>query len=213
MSMPAKPEPNTAASPWVAFEDRRRARDEKRDAILRVAVGMFLSEGYHRTTLNEIARRLNITKPALYNYFGSKEEILVECYRLAHEMFEASLAKRDVNNGNGIDRLRATIRAYALIMMQTFGMCLVRVDDRDLSREAREEVRTAKRRYDDAVRACLTQGIADGSISPRDAKLAGMIVAGALNAIGLWYRPEGEASPEEIADEFAARLTEGMAAS
>jgi AcrR family transcriptional regulator len=174
-----------------------------------MAVGMFLAEGYHRTTLNEIARRLNITKPALYNYFGSKEEIVVECYRLGHGLFDAILADKEAVDGLG--RLRTMIGAYARIMTREFGRCVVRVDDRDLSDEARTAIRAAKRKYDDAIRSCLTRGIADGSISPRNPKLAGMIITGALNAIGLWYRPDGDISADDIADEFARRLTEGMA--
>src|SRR5208282_1095047 len=59
---------------------------------------------------------------------------------------------------------------------------------------------------------CLVRGIDDGSISPRDARLAGMIITGALNAIGHWYRPDGSLAPETIAQEFAVRLTEGIAA-
>ncbi len=51
----------------MPFESRRRARDEKREAVLRTAVQLFLEQGYHRVTLNNVAVRLNITKPALYN--------------------------------------------------------------------------------------------------------------------------------------------------
>ena len=69
-------------SPWMPFESRRRARDEKREAVLRTAVALFLEQGYHRVTLNHVADRLNITKPALYNYFRSKDEILFECWAL-----------------------------------------------------------------------------------------------------------------------------------
>ena len=67
----------TGQSPWMPFESRRRARDEKREAVLRTAVQLFLEQGYHGTTLNDVAERLNITKPALYNYFRSKDEILL----------------------------------------------------------------------------------------------------------------------------------------
>ena len=56
--------PTSGASPWMPFESRRRARDEKREAVLRTAVQLFLEQGYHRATLNEVAERLNITKPA-----------------------------------------------------------------------------------------------------------------------------------------------------
>src|SRR5882757_8341155 len=79
--MDAQP-PSSDTSPWMPFENRRRARDEKRDAVLRTAVQLFLEQGYHRATLNEVAERLNITKPALYNYFRGKDEILFECWAL-----------------------------------------------------------------------------------------------------------------------------------
>jgi AcrR family transcriptional regulator len=198
--------------PWAPFEDRRRARDEKRDAVLRMAVQMFLDEGYHRTTLNEVAARLNITKPALYNYFRSKEDILIECYRLGQDMFEASIAAIERESGDGLDKLRRLIRAYAEVMMTDFGMCLVRLDDRELSVEARAGVRKAKRGYDAAFRTAIAQGVADGSITPRDPKLATLVMTGSLNWIGQWYRPDGELPATALAEEFALRLTEGLAA-
>jgi len=200
------------APPWAPFEDRRRARDEKRDAVLRMAVQMFLEEGYHRATLNEVAARLNITKPALYNYFRSKEDILIECYRLGQEMFEASIAGIERESGDGLDKLRRLIRAYAYVIMADFGMCLVRLDDRELPVGVRAAVRKAKRGYDAAFRTSIAQGVADGSITPRDPKLATLVITGSLNWIGHWYKPDGELSAAAIADEFAARLTEGLAA-
>jgi AcrR family transcriptional regulator len=199
-----------ASPPWTPFEDRRRARDEKRDAVLRMAVQMFLDEGYHRTTLNEVAARLNITKPALYNYFRGKEDILVECYRLGQEMFEESITGIERESGDGLDKLRRLIRAYAEVMMTDFGVCMVRLDDRELSAEARAGVRRAKRRYDAAFRATIAQGVADGSITPCDPKLATLVIAGSLNWIGQWYKPGGDLSPAALADEFALRLTEGL---
>lgn len=200
------------APPWAPFEDRRRARDEKREAVLRMAVKMFLDEGYHRTTLSEVAARLNITKPALYNYFRSKEEILIECYRLGQEMYEASIAAIERGKGSGLDKLRQLIRAYVFVITTDFGMCLVRLDDRELGREARAAVRRAKRRYDTAFRIEIARGIDDGSIVPCDPKLATFAITGSLNWIGNWYRPDGDLSAATIADDFALRLTEGVAA-
>src|SRR3954453_11791682 len=90
--------PNTQ-SPWMPFESRRRARDEKREAVLRTAVALFLEQGYHRVTLNDVAERLNITKPALYNYFRGKDEILFECWALGQEQVDEFIA--GINKGGG----------------------------------------------------------------------------------------------------------------
>ena len=59
--MDGLPAATTHQSPWMPFESRRRARDEKREAVLRTAVQLFLEQGYHGTTLNDVAERLNIT--------------------------------------------------------------------------------------------------------------------------------------------------------
>ena len=90
---------------WALFEDRRRVREEKRHAVLRTAVKLFLEVGYHPRTLTDVATRLNITKPALYNYFRSKEEILNECNRLGLEMIENSVVVIETAGGNGLAKL------------------------------------------------------------------------------------------------------------
>ncbi len=200
------------ASPWKPFEDRRRARDEKRDAVLRMAVRLFLEEGYHRTPLATIAERLNITKPALYNYFASKEEILYALYRLGDEQYEESFGRIERDGGNGLHKLREMIRAYARIMTTDFGMCFARLDDRELGDEQRAEVRRSKRRYDLAFRKQIERGVEDGSMMPCNAKLAAFAIGGALNGIADWYKSHGGLSVKTIADEYALQLTEGLAA-
>jgi len=198
------------SSPWTPFEDRKRARDVKREAVLRMAVRLFLEEGYHRTPLSRIAERLNITKPALYNYFSSKEEILHELFRLGDEQYDERFGRIEQDGGDGLTKLKAIIRAYAISITGDFGMCFARLDDRELGDEPRAQVRRSKRRYDLAFRKQIENGIADGSIVPCDAKLAAFAIAGALNGIADWYRPGGALSPEAIAEEFATRLTTGL---
>src|SRR5438132_659992 len=48
-----------------AFTTRRRDPATKRDAVLQTAAQLFLEKSYGRTSLNDVADRLNITKPAL----------------------------------------------------------------------------------------------------------------------------------------------------
>ncbi len=177
-----------------------------------MAAQLFLDVGYHRATLNVVAARLNITKPALYNYFRSKEEILDECYRLGQQMAEEAIAAIDAEGGDGLTRLRKLIRAYALLMTIDFGMCLVRLDDRELSDDAHRRVRAEKRQDDLAFRKYVEAGVTDGSIVDCDPKLAAFAIAGSLNWIGHWYREGGAYSADEIANHFADLLTSGLKA-
>ncbi len=60
------------------------------------------------------------------------------------------------------------------------------------------------------IRSYVEEGIRDGSIAVCNVKLASFALAGAVNWIGTWYRPEGALSAEEIATQFADLLTQGL---
>lgn len=194
-----------------AFADRRRDPATKREAVLKTAAQMFLEKSYGRTSLNDVAERLKITKPALYHYFRNKEEILLECYRLGTAMIEEILNDIASHCGTGLEKTEAFIYSYANVMTVNFGRCVMRLDEGDLSREALSEVRSYKRKIDRRLRSFIQEGIEDGSIAPCDPKLAAFSIAGALNWICQWYEPEGALSAEEIASQFARTLTQGLA--
>lgn len=206
-----KEEANPPREPWKAFQVRQRNLDTKRDAVLQTAAHMFLENGYRRTSMSELGTRLKITKPALYYYFRNKEEILIECYRLGISAIEGLLDKAAVSHGKGLDKVRAYIEAYAkAVVTFDFGRCVAMLDDAELSPKSRREVRDLKRKIDLAIRAYVEEGIADGSVIACNAKLASFALAGAVNWIGTWYRPEGALTADEIASEFAALLTNGL---
>jgi AcrR family transcriptional regulator len=54
---------------------------QTRERILDVAQELFTHQGYDKTSLRDIAERLEITKAALYYYFARKEDILLELHR------------------------------------------------------------------------------------------------------------------------------------
>ena len=203
--------PSANQSPWLPFHSRRRARDEKREAVLRTAVGLFLEQGYHRTTLNDVAERLNVTKPALYNYFGGKDEILFECWAIGNERVEDRINEIAAGGGTGLAKLRKLVVRYAEVMTTDYGKSLVRFDVRDLTEHNRKVVNTAKKKIDRAFRSYISDGIADGTIKPCDPKLAAFAIAGSLNWIGHWFQPGGPMTGDAVAEEFAIRLTEGIA--
>ena len=198
-------------SHWKAFADRRRDPATKREAVLKTAAQLFLEKSYGRTSLNDVAERLNITKPALYHYFRNKEEILLECYRLGTTLIEETLNDIASHCGTGLEKVEAFIYSYANVMTVNFGRCVMRLDEGDLSSTALTEVRNYKRKIDRRLRSFLQEGIEDRSIAPCDPKIAAFAIAGALNWICEWYEPEGALSAEEIASQFVRTLTHGLA--
>src|ERR1017187_10248153 len=199
-------------SPHKAFADRRRDPSAKRKAVLKTAAQLFLEKSYGRTSMNDMAERPNITKPALYHYFDNKEDILVECYRLGVGLIDETLGDIADRRGTGLQKVEAFVRSYATVMTVNFGRCVMRLDEGDLTEDARMEVRAYKRKIDRRLRSFIQEGIADGSIAPCDTKIAAFSIAGSLNWICMWYEPDGPLSPGEIATQFARILTQGLAA-
>jgi AcrR family transcriptional regulator len=56
-------------------------RTDTRQRIHQVALDVFSERGYDKATLREIAERLQITRPALYYHYKSKEDILASIHR------------------------------------------------------------------------------------------------------------------------------------
>ncbi len=203
---------NVAANPHrEAFASRRRDPVSKREAVLQTAAQLFLEKSYGRTSMNDVAQRLRITKPALYYYFENKEEILLECYRWGTALIQKSLGEVAEGCGTGLEKVREFIILYVKVLTVNFGRCVVRLDEGELSPDARAEVRACKRKIDRTLRSFVQEGIDDGSIKPCNAKLAAFSIAGAVNWMCEWYRPDGALSAEQIAAQFASTLTEGLA--
>src|ERR1700760_2860885 len=55
-------------------------RSDTREKIQAVALELFAEHGYEKTSLREIAERLDVTKAALYYHFNTKEEIIVSLF-------------------------------------------------------------------------------------------------------------------------------------
>ncbi|MFE5921719.1 TetR/AcrR family transcriptional regulator [Streptomyces sp. NPDC056468] len=59
---------------------QQRRRGNTRQRIQDVALELFAEQGYEKTSLREIAERLEVTKAALYYHFKTKEEIIVSLF-------------------------------------------------------------------------------------------------------------------------------------
>ena len=64
-----------------------------RERILDVALDLFTDQGFDATSMREIAERLNISKPAIYYHFASKDEILMALHMRLHEFGKEALGR------------------------------------------------------------------------------------------------------------------------
>lgn len=197
-------------SPWAPTTEREKVRTDKREAVLHMAAQVFNEKGYQASTLDEVAERLNVTKPTLYYYVKSKDEILYECVRIGLTMLQDAITEVGASGGSAMDKLVAAMHKYTEIVTMDFGMCLIRVGEDPLPPESRRKLRRMKAAIDKEFRELIRLGIEEGSIAPCDPKIAAFTLAGALSWIGRWYRPDGTLRPDDIARQCIALLTNGL---
>ncbi len=197
-------------SPWASPQDREQQREAKRNAVLQAAAELFNERGFHATSLDDIAARLNVTKPTLYYYVKNKDEILLQCVNQGLSMTLEGIEASRAAGGNAVDQLRACMQVYAGIVMQPFGMCLIRVGDEEVPEPSRTELRRMKSQIDLAFRRLVAQGVKEGSLAPCDPKMTAFVIAGALSWIGRWYQSGGEYSAEDVVRQCIATLMQGV---
>ena len=197
-----------AKSPWATGKDRAAEREEKREAVLHAAAQAFSENGYYKTSLDDIARRLGVTKPTLYYYAKNKEDLIAAVAARALKQMLADLPGDP--RAPAYHKLRTFLRNYAEIAASDFGRCLTLLTDSDLSEAAGARIREGKAAIDRRIRGLIIDGMADGSIAECDAKLTAFMLAGAINGISRWYREGAGLDAASVGEIYANQLGAGL---
>lgn len=207
----------TASSPPVragarnAWPSRRRRNHAvKREAVVRAAARAFNERGFHNTSLDDIAAALGVTKPTLYYYVDSKEQLLFECFLAGLEGIREGFRGVGKSGLSARERLNAVVRQYARAVASEFGWCMVGAEEQDLGLELSRRIKALKSEIDHGIRRLLQEGIEDGSIGPCDPKMTAFAMAGALNWIAHWYRENQPLSAAGLADAFVTVFERGL---
>ncbi len=94
-------------------ERRQRERQQLKNGILAAAREIAATEGWRAVTIRKIAERIEYSPPVLYEYFDSKDDILLELVRLGYaRQLEAVESAREASSGGPEETLLAMARAW-----------------------------------------------------------------------------------------------------
>jgi AcrR family transcriptional regulator len=186
------------------------ARTLKRAAVIQTAARAFNQRGYHNTSLDDVAEMLGVTKPTLYYYVRSKDELLFECFRTGLKPIRAAVKASRARSSPAHPRLIRVLLRYAEAIASDYGGCMVRAEDLNLSAGLHARVKALMSEIDQGIRRLLREGMADGSIGRCDPKLAAFALAGALNWIAHWYRDNQALNAADVARAFVTLFDLGL---
>jgi len=203
--------PNNIAEAWhAAPENGSERREVRRLSLIQAAGRVFGRKGFHHTTLDEIARELSVTKPMLYRYVRSKQEILYECHRVAVGMAEEALAEAERQNGTPLQRVASFAEGYIARITTTLGTCVLLTEPFSMTPEDTQRIEQHRRKIDTRLRELVKEAIDAGEIAPCDPKLAVFFFMGAINGINRWFSDTGERSGPDIARVFVDHIVASL---
>ena len=192
----------------VSRREKRMSR--RRREILEVAARLFSSVGYEETTLEMIADELGLSKPGLYYYIRSKEDVLVQ---LHGDVIQSIINRVQANISQQMtpdERLRRLIVAHTISLCSHPARRILVLYRSHLFREQAQDVVVLRDQYQKIVEDIIAEGIQQGIFHVSDAKMATFAVLGALNWIPGWYSPDGPLSLEAVGEYFANILVGGL---
>lgn len=188
-----------------------RADDGRWQELLDISARIFARKGYKSTTLQDIADEFGVLKGSLYHYIRSKDDLLFEVVRSVYEKGLANLRAVAEADLDPVESLRAVVRGHVVYLIDNLVETTVLLHEFDqLSDERRAAMPI--REYQTLIADLVAEAQAAGRFKPDlDPQLAALAVLGATNWVYRWYRA-GARSPQEIADQYADLLVDGMLA-
>ena len=172
--------------------------EERRLMVLRTAAREFLKNGIAKTSIDVIAAQMDVTKPTIYHYGRSKDELVRECLRYGSQQLAVTLEKLAAEKMNGLERLKRFFRIYTDGMSDDFCRLIVTINPRALSPEGKSEYGRARRNFIELVKGFIAEGVVDGSVRAPDVTMAALTLIGAFNFIPQWHRDGGQYTPEQV---------------
>jgi len=97
-----------------------------REKIFKAALNLFSKYGFNNVTVDDITNSVRLSKGTFYIYFPSKENILVEQFKMIDEQYERTYKNLD-KQLHAIDQLRAIIDTMSEYVQNTCGVSVIQV--------------------------------------------------------------------------------------
>ncbi|RAY15835.1 TetR/AcrR family transcriptional regulator [Actinomadura craniellae] len=174
------------------------SRPERERQMLDVAEQVFAERGYRAASMDEIAERCGVSKPMLYEYFGSKDGLLLACVaRVRTELYDATAAAMSgVTEPEEI--LRRGMSAYFAFMdtrSRSFAMLIQ--EPMALPSATSEAIEAARRQQSGLIAPVLAAFAPD--VPAHAVEAYAEIIIGACERLAIWRTHHPEVTAEEAA--------------
>lgn len=187
---------------------RRISREEREATMLREAGAVFAERGFHAASMDEIADRVGVSKPMVYNHFGSKEQLYFAYVEDAGRDLLAAIvdAERAVRDRSVEERLAAGTHAFfAFVDAHRDGFTVLYSEMAARGGPARREVSAIRRQIIEVVMLLFDRIVETSRVDPETfggTEALATAYVGAGESLANWFLEH----PDDSAQEITGRL-------
>lgn len=168
------------------------------EALVDVAVQVFLRHGYDGASLDQVAEAAGITKASIYYHAAGKEALLAHGAGRALDALFAVLDEPAALDGRALDRFRHVVRRTIQITIERLPEVALLLRVRG-NTESERWILDRRRRFDRLVAKIVLEAQSKGELrADIEAGLITRLLFGMLNSVTEWYRPGGGLSPADV---------------
>jgi AcrR family transcriptional regulator len=182
-----------------------------RETILEAAAQVFRQKGFHGASMQDIAEAVNLQKASLYHHVSSKQEILLALLDRALELLLVRISAIKDQPIPADQKLGEMIRTYLQILAENTDLSAVLLfEHRSLERKQHARHVPNRDKFEALWRDVLVEGVTAKLFQCDDPALTARAILGILNWTITWYRPNGELTIVQIADQYSNLLLNGL---
>lgn len=186
-------------------------RVEKSKEINRVVARLFAFNGYHSTSMREIAAELGMNQSSLYHYFKSKEDILFKLMNDAIDDVLAILKDICADDLHAEEKLKKVLRFYTRYYAGNQERLILLVNEMNsLNKKHRLILVNKQREYVHLIKSILKELADEHRLKEIHPSAAVFAFFGMVHYTIKWYHKNGSLSLDNLAEEFVQIFTKGI---
>jgi AcrR family transcriptional regulator len=177
--------------------------------VLAAAEGLFGEVGYAGASMDELARRVGVSKPVIYDLVGSKEQLYRRCVEAQSEQLAERIAASAGGAADPAGQLRAGVLAFFRFVEEHRRIWEVLAWD---TAPFAAEVAQIRHRHTDLVTALISSSATrlGAELPPTQAEVIAHSLIGAIENLSRWARDHREATPEQLTDWVTDLMLPGL---
>ena len=185
--------------------------NRRRHEIFDASVNLFLTQGFRETSMREIADAAKMGKSSLYDYFKTKDNILL--WAVEDELMDLTSEAQEIANQPrpALERLRMIMRRHLEFLVERKEFYVkFSFEVQRLAMESQQRIQDKRHTYQDLIRWLVDEGIQEGSVRPVDSLLVARTLITILSPTVFTSRPTG--TPQEMLETVFDILLNGIRA-